>query len=530
MTNTINNLIPFVPENTIDPAAGLNLSLNTVDALLQLAVLTIGNNAPPGSPAEGDRHIVGTAPTGAWTAKAGKLARYLDAGWHFYDAKVAINLEDKTAYFNNAGTWEKSLSGETLLQDAIIVNSFNADSVDLAPYLDEDDGKWHMPDNALIIVNTEFQSAASIVERVIYAEGNLYFMAMAGARRSILLWPGDGDNDCAVEQENDSDVFFMNVIPASTDSSRDFIKGTDGTSLIIYCPSCYIPNANLGLLNFDRISIRCDAWQLQSVMPVVGESCFSFSLDGIWFNPPFGAEVGFDLTSAPLLDRVITVHNCTGYIQEEYIINIDSDNYSIPTTGYFRGNSGLYADDAGLITAVSDSEFNANPALSMNFEFSSNSGATNTKRLGECYFAGDTEITISSADTWTDLYEAAIAQGELANGLAMTANAGEIEYLLPTPGLVCVCAKIEGQPASGSPAINFGAFLKPADGAYAQVTKAGFPIEMDMEHSGGSMYSAFIQYTIMLRQGDKIKMMILNDDNTNNFDLHNYSIIAQVNS
>ena len=41
MTDTINNQIPFVPENTIDPAAGLNLSLNTVDALLQVLVQTV---------------------------------------------------------------------------------------------------------------------------------------------------------------------------------------------------------------------------------------------------------------------------------------------------------------------------------------------------------------------------------------------------------------------------------------------------------------------------------------------------------
>ena len=66
MSNTVNNAIPFVPENTIDPAAGLNESLLTVDALLQLAVVSVGDNAPPDSPANGARYAVGTAPAGAW--------------------------------------------------------------------------------------------------------------------------------------------------------------------------------------------------------------------------------------------------------------------------------------------------------------------------------------------------------------------------------------------------------------------------------------------------------------------------------
>lgn len=103
--STINNNIPFVPENTVDPAAGLNMSLNVVDALLQVRVLTVGDNAPPGSPSNGDRHIVGTTPTGAWSGQAGKLARYLDSAWEFYDAAIAVNLADDTLYIRGSTGW-----------------------------------------------------------------------------------------------------------------------------------------------------------------------------------------------------------------------------------------------------------------------------------------------------------------------------------------------------------------------------------------------------------------------------------------
>lgn len=110
MSNTINNGIPFVPENTIDPAAGLNLALNTIDALLQLLVITVGANTPP-TGVEGNRHIVGTSPTGAWSGQANKLARFLDGAWHFYSARYALNVADGLWYVRSASTWAPLAGG-----------------------------------------------------------------------------------------------------------------------------------------------------------------------------------------------------------------------------------------------------------------------------------------------------------------------------------------------------------------------------------------------------------------------------------
>lgn len=105
MSASANNSIPFVPENTIDPAAGLNESINTIDALLQLAVQTVNTGIAPASPAEGDRHIVGIAPGGAWAGKAGKLARFLDGYWSFYDARLALDLASGILYTRSGATW-----------------------------------------------------------------------------------------------------------------------------------------------------------------------------------------------------------------------------------------------------------------------------------------------------------------------------------------------------------------------------------------------------------------------------------------
>lgn len=103
--SSINNDIPFVPENTIDPAAGLNLSINVIDALLQCRVLSVGDNTPPGSPADGDRHVIGTAPTGAWAGEGGRLARWLDGRWYFYGAAIVVNLDDDKLYMHGSAGW-----------------------------------------------------------------------------------------------------------------------------------------------------------------------------------------------------------------------------------------------------------------------------------------------------------------------------------------------------------------------------------------------------------------------------------------
>jgi hypothetical protein len=41
-------------------------------------------SAPPGSPVEGARYIVGPAPSGAWAGQAGKIAAYQDGAWAYY--------------------------------------------------------------------------------------------------------------------------------------------------------------------------------------------------------------------------------------------------------------------------------------------------------------------------------------------------------------------------------------------------------------------------------------------------------------
>lgn len=109
--STPSNGIPYVPEDTQDPAAGLNLALNVIDALLQAFVIDMDLTAPPGSPADGDMHIVAASATGAWVGEDDNLARYVAEGdfWQFYPAgsqiRIVFNQDDGGMYVWHLGAW-----------------------------------------------------------------------------------------------------------------------------------------------------------------------------------------------------------------------------------------------------------------------------------------------------------------------------------------------------------------------------------------------------------------------------------------
>ena len=104
--STPNNQIPFIAENTLDPAAGLNLALDVIDGPLQLSVVALQDD-PPSAPIDGDRYIVGVG-TGDWAGQDNKIARYIADGdsWSFFTALYCVNQSDESFYGFFAGTWK----------------------------------------------------------------------------------------------------------------------------------------------------------------------------------------------------------------------------------------------------------------------------------------------------------------------------------------------------------------------------------------------------------------------------------------
>jgi hypothetical protein len=65
-----------------------NEALMALDALVQLSVQGAGGNAPPASPAEGERHIVGDSASAAWAGHARAVALWLDGAWQFHPPRA----------------------------------------------------------------------------------------------------------------------------------------------------------------------------------------------------------------------------------------------------------------------------------------------------------------------------------------------------------------------------------------------------------------------------------------------------------
>ena len=90
-----------------------NAELNFYGAWLNCVVLSVGDTAPPATPANGDCYIVGTSATGAWATHDKELAVYRD-GWQFYAPKEGVavkNMDDGDDYEYVSGAWTVKAGG-----------------------------------------------------------------------------------------------------------------------------------------------------------------------------------------------------------------------------------------------------------------------------------------------------------------------------------------------------------------------------------------------------------------------------------
>jgi hypothetical protein len=81
MMDTTHLQLPYLAAAQAQKHVTHNEALRMLDALVQLSVLDRSRTAPPASPAEGDRHIVGAGATGLWAGWDGAIAAFIDGGW-----------------------------------------------------------------------------------------------------------------------------------------------------------------------------------------------------------------------------------------------------------------------------------------------------------------------------------------------------------------------------------------------------------------------------------------------------------------
>lgn len=102
----------------------VNELLLGLDVLAQCAVQATGRNDPPAAPAEGERYLIGAAPTGAWVGQAGKLADWRNGGWAYAAPRPGWRVydlaTDRLLALDSAGAWQSlsAAAAPTELQNA----------------------------------------------------------------------------------------------------------------------------------------------------------------------------------------------------------------------------------------------------------------------------------------------------------------------------------------------------------------------------------------------------------------------------
>jgi hypothetical protein len=130
MTETTPNLaLPEIAAAQAQKHVTHNEALRVLDAVIHLAVLDRDLVAPPDSPAEGQRWLVGTPASGDWASHDDEIAAWQDGGWQFYQPHVGwlAYVMDEAALLAWSGTaWAPALDllgGATELQNMALLGA-----------------------------------------------------------------------------------------------------------------------------------------------------------------------------------------------------------------------------------------------------------------------------------------------------------------------------------------------------------------------------------------------------------------------
>jgi len=177
MDSTTNLLLPFIMPAQAQKFLAHNTALQVLDALVMLSVKDRTLSAPPSTPAEGDRHIVGPSPNGAWAGKAGVVASWQAGTWAFFtpqDGWLAWCVAEAGLLVYSGGAWGAtgagSLQNVPLLGVNAIADDTNRLSVSADATLFAHAGSSHRvmvnkhaaADTASLIFEDNFSSRAEI--------------------------------------------------------------------------------------------------------------------------------------------------------------------------------------------------------------------------------------------------------------------------------------------------------------------------------------------------------------------------------
>lgn len=114
MSETTQLGLPLLQPSQAQKHVTVNEAMTVLDTVVQLSVKGSALNAPPSIPAEGDRYIVGPAPTGSWSGKPRQIGAWVGGVWMFFPPGQGWIAWDETAgealVFTGAN-WQSLLAG-----------------------------------------------------------------------------------------------------------------------------------------------------------------------------------------------------------------------------------------------------------------------------------------------------------------------------------------------------------------------------------------------------------------------------------
>ncbi|MBW7921589.1 MAG: DUF2793 domain-containing protein [Rubellimicrobium sp.] len=246
---TPNLALPFLLPAQAQKHVTVNEALTRLDALVQLAVMRRDLSAPPSAPAEGERQIVGPAPSGEWAGQAGRIALFAGGGWQFLTPRAGwrawVVAEGRALVHDGAGwTDGPQMLGVNTAPDAVNRLAVASEAV-LFTHAGGDQrlvlNKAGATDTASLVFQSGWQGLAEMglaggEDFTIKAhDGAQWFEALRIDRTSHALLAGGGalyhQGNLLGEVTQAGGAVTGAVMERGTGPSGDWLRLADGTQL-----------------------------------------------------------------------------------------------------------------------------------------------------------------------------------------------------------------------------------------------------------------------------------------------------------
>lgn len=118
-TDSPNLNLPYILAAQAQKHVTHNEAIRALDAVVQLSVFDRDLGAPPATPADGDRYIVGAAPSGSWAGHAGNIAAFQDGAWAYHvprDGWIAWVVDEAVFVAFDGTVWQSVVNFQNVAQ------------------------------------------------------------------------------------------------------------------------------------------------------------------------------------------------------------------------------------------------------------------------------------------------------------------------------------------------------------------------------------------------------------------------------